>query len=109
MVVHRAGPLDEMCERISMVNGYVSVDTSIDEQSRTADLIGIDDDETLWTEWAKFVAWRSKDRLRNLIDELEFTSDRDAVVAQLEDAIGDAQRAVAEMRDGKRGLHHYGD
>ncbi|WP_420609109.1 hypothetical protein [Candidatus Poriferisodalis sp.] len=109
MVVHRAGPLDEMCERISMVNGYVATGVAVDEQSRTSDLIGIDDPETLWTEWAKFAAWRSKDRLTQLIDELEFTSDRDAVIAQLESAIGDAQRAVEEMRAGEKSLLHYGD
>ena len=109
MVVHRAGPLDAMCERISMVNGYVSMDTTADEQSRTKNLVGVDDHEVLWTEWAKFAAWRSKDRLAHLIDELEFTPDRDAVIAQLEDAIGDAQRAVDEMRAGEKGLLHYGD
>ena len=109
MVVHRAGPLDEMCERISMVNGYVATGAAVDEQSRTSDLIGIDDPEVLWTEWAKFAAWRSKDRLAHLIDELEFTSDRDAVIAQLETAIGDAQRAVEEMRAGEKSLLHYGD
>ncbi len=109
MVVHRAGPLDEMCERISMVNGYVATGAAVDEQSRTSDLIGIDDPETLWTEWAKFAAWRSKDRLTRLIDELEFTSDRDAVVVQLESAIDDAQRAIAEMRAGEKGQLHYGD
>ncbi len=75
----------------------------------TSDLIGIDDPETLWTEWAKFAAWRSKDRLAHLIDELEFTSDRDTVITQLESAIDDAQRAIAEMRAGEQGLLHYGD
>ena len=109
MVVHRAGPLDEMCERISMVNGYVSMDTSTDEQSRTKNLVGVDDGETLWTEWAKYAAWRSKDRLAHLIDELDFTSDRDAVISQLEGAIGDAQRAIEEMSAGEKGMLHYGD
>ncbi len=109
MVVHRAGPLDEMCERISMVNGYVATDATVDEQSRTSDLIGIDDPEVLWAEWAKFAAWRTQRHLARLVDDLEFTSDRDAVIAQLEDAIADAQRAIAEMRAGKRDLLHYGD
>ena len=109
MVVHRAGPLSEMCERISMVNGYVSLDTTIDEQSRTSDLIDIDDHEVLWTEWAKFAAWRTKGRLARLIEELEFTSDPDIVIDELENAVGDAQRAVAQMRARERGLQHYGD
>ena len=108
MVVHRAAPLDAPAERISMVNGYVALDTSRDDQSRTADLIIVDDHETLWTEWAKMAAWRSQGRLSTLIDSLEFTSDRDAVVAELESAVADVRHAVAEMRAGERMTEHYG-
>ena len=108
MVVHRAAPLDALAERISMVNGYVALDTSLDDQSRTADLIIVDDHETLWTEWAKTAAWRSKGRLSSVIDGLEFTSDRDAVIAALESAVSDVQRAIAEMRAGSRMTEHYG-
>ena len=70
MVVHRAGPLSELTERISMVNGYVALDTSRDEQSRSADLMLVDDPNTLYAEWAKFAAWRSRGRLGSLLDEL---------------------------------------
>ena len=35
MVVHRAGPLTELTERISMVNGYVALDTELDEPPLT--------------------------------------------------------------------------
>ena len=108
MVVHRAAPLDALTERISLVNGYVALDTSIDDQSRTADLIIVDDHETLWTEWAKTAAWRSKGRLASVIDELEFTSDRDAVIATLETAVDDVRRAIDEMRAGERMTEHYG-
>ena len=108
MVVHRAAPLDRLAERISVVNGYVALDISIDDQSRTADLIIVDDHESLWTEWAKTAAWRSRGRLARLIDDLEFTSDRDAVIAQLESAVDDVQRAIAEMRAGERMTEHYG-
>ena len=108
MVVHRAAPLEALTERISMVNGYVALDTSIDDQSRTADLIVVDDHETLWTEWAKTAAWRSRGRLSGVIDGLEFTPDRDAVIAELESAVGDVQQAIEEMRAGERMTEHYG-
>ena len=108
MIVHRAGPLTELAERISMVSGYVSLDTSVDEQSRTADLVIVDDHEVLWTEWAKMVAWRSAGRLQALVEQLEFTSDRDAVIAELESAVGDVRRAIDEMRAGERMTEHYG-
>ena len=108
MVVHRAGPLTEPCERISMVSAYVALDTSVDEQSRTTDLIIVDDQMALWAEWAKMAAWRSKGRLQSLIDELQFTSDRDAVVARLESAVADVHQAIDAMRAGERMTEHYG-
>ena len=108
MVVHRAGPLTEPCERISMVSAYVALDTSVDEQSRTADLIIVDDHEALWAEWAKMAAWRSKGRLQSLIDELEFTGDRDSVVAQLESAVADVQKGDRRDAGGERMPEHYG-
>ena len=99
MVVHRAGPLSEMCERISVVNGYVSLDTTIDEQSRTSDLIDIDDHEVLWTEWAKFAAWRTQGRLARLVEELEFTSDPDIVIDEL--GKRDRRRAARRRPDAR--------
>lgn len=108
MVVHRAAPLTELSERITMVNGYVAADRSTDDQSRSVDLIGVDDPECLWTEWAKFAAWRTQGRLSDLIEELPFTNDRDAVVAELEASIADVSRAIEEMRSGPRPTSHYG-
>ncbi len=107
MVVHRAAPLSELSERITMVNGYVAADRSTDDQSRSADLIGVDDPECLWTEWARFAAWRTQGRLSALIDDLPFTNDRDAVVAELEASIADVRLAIEEMRAGPRPTSHY--
>ena len=108
MVVHRAGPLTELAERISMVNGYVALDTSRDEQSRSADLIVVDDPNALYTEWAKFAAWRSHERLGSLLDELAFDPDPETVAARLDAAVAEVTRAAAEMRAGARELDHYG-
>jgi hypothetical protein len=107
MVVHRAAPLTEVAERITMVNGYVAADRSTDDQSRSADLIGVDDPECLWTEWAKFAAWRAQGRLSALIEELPFTSDREAVIEQLETSIADVRRAIEQMGAGPRHSSHY--
>ncbi|MEL6891797.1 MAG: hypothetical protein AAFP84_09385 [Actinomycetota bacterium] len=108
MVVHRAAPLTERCERISMVNGYVALDTTRDEQSRSADLIGVDDPVALYAEWARFAAWRSADRLTALVDDLDWSADPEAAASALERAITDAQRAVDEMRAGQVDAAHYG-
>lgn len=108
MVVHRAGPLTELTERISMVNGYVALDTSCDDQSRSADLLAIDDPNTLFTEWAKFAAWRAHGRLGDLIARTDFDADPESVARRLEMAVGDVNQAIAEMRAGARSVDHYG-
>lgn len=107
MVVHRAGELLEMCERISMVNGYVATDTGLDGQSRSRDLLAVDPPEVLLAEWAKFAAWRSQGRLAALIESLEFTDDVDAVIAALEHGIADVVEAIDDMRQGERPAEHY--
>jgi hypothetical protein len=108
MVVHRGAPLNKAGERISMVNGYVSMDTSREDQHRHKDLTLVDDPEALYAEWAKHAAWRARNRLDSLLGNLEFSSDRLAVAAQLDDAIADAKKAVEEMSDlGEHQMHHY--
>ena len=54
------------------------------------------------------VAGSQAEAHQSLIDELEFTGDRDAVIAALESAVGDVQRAIDEMRAGERMTEHYG-
>jgi len=100
MVVHRAAALTAVGERITMVNGYVAMSTSVDEQSRSVDLIEIDDQEVLWAEWARYAAWRSAQRLQAVIHEIPFGTTADDAASALESAIADAQKAVAEMRAG---------
>lgn len=107
MVVHRAGELEEMCERISMVNGYVATDVAGPDQSRSQDLIGIDPDDALWAEWARFAAWRSHGRLGTLIDSLPFTHDKEAVLTELRSAISDVSTAIDEIEAGQKPADHY--
>lgn len=108
MVVHRGAKLNQAAERISMVNGYVSTNTSVDDQHRHKDLTLVDSPEALYAEWAKHSAWRAKERLNTLLSQMEFSSDRQAVADQLEDAIRDVSITIAEMRDeSKPDMHHY--
>jgi len=108
MVVHRAGPLLNLNERISMVNGYVALDTSLVDQSRFVDLIAVDDHDVIFTEWARMAAWRAQSRLAALVTDLPFTNDKDLVIYELERAMEDAQRAVDEIRSGNQTVEHYG-
>jgi hypothetical protein len=107
MVVHRGAPLAARAERITMVNAYVATDRTRADQSRARDLIGIDDPETLYTEWTKHVAWRSSGRLRYLVDELGFGLERAEAIEPLEAAIGDVTQAIDDMRAGEREALHY--
>ncbi len=107
MVVHRGGPLTAQAERITMVNGYVALDPTLDDQSRSADLIGVDEPICLYAEWARFAAWRSRGRLDRIIADLDFTDDAVAVAAALDGAVDDARRAADEMRAGPRPAAHY--
>ena len=107
MVVHRGAPLNEQAERTTMVNGYIAVDCSRDDQSRTRDLIGIDDPAVLYTEWAKHVAWRAQGRLEVIIEAPQFDQSNDTVIAQLESAIADVVEAIGDMRAGPREAEHY--
>jgi len=107
MIVHRGGALNKPGERISMVNGYVSTNTALDDQHRHADLKLVDPPEALYAEWARHAAWRGKSRLEQLLADLEFNSDKEHIANQLEDAIKDVQTAIVEMKQENLEMHHY--
>jgi len=107
MVVHRGAPLAAPVERITMVNAYVALDRSRDDQSRVRDLVGVDDAAVLYTEWARHVAWRAQGRLGTLMETLPFHQEPDAVIACLEGAIEDVRWAIDDMRAGPREAEHY--
>lgn len=107
MVVHRAAPLAERTERITMVNAYVALDRSRDDQSRARDLFGIDDEAAIYTELARHAAWRAQGRLGALIETLPFGQGPEAVIDRLEAAVEDVTRAVQDMKAGPREAEHY--
>ncbi len=109
MVVHRGAPLNQPGERISMVNGYVSTDTSADDQHRHRDLKLVDDPTCLYPEWARHAAWRARGRLDNLINELTFSENKAEIAAALESAIEDVRAAVDEIQqdDASVMMEHY--
>ena len=99
LVLHRATRLTRPAERITMVNGYVSLDVRFPDQSRFPDMRALDQPEVLFPEWVRFKAWRSRSKLDALIKELPFTDDRAAICAALRDAIADVEAAIADIED----------
>lgn len=107
MVVHRGAPLTAPAERITMVNAFVSADASTAAQSRTRDLIGVDDPAVLYTEWVRYASWRAHARLGSLIAGAPWGMSPDDAIASLESAIDDVAQAIADMRAGGREAEHY--
>ncbi len=107
MVVHRGAPLNAQAERITMVNAYVSLDRTKADQSRSRDLISVDDEGVLYAEWVKHVAWRAGGRLEALVDSTEFGIDRALAIESLEAAIADVTKALDDLRAGERDAEHY--
>lgn len=90
-----------------MVNAYVALDRSRGDQSRSRDLIGIDADEVLYSEWAKHTAWRAEGRLQTLVDQLPFDLSAEEAIERLEHAVEDVTQAIADMRAGPKSADHY--
>jgi len=90
-----------------MVNGYVSLDRSGDDQSRSRDLVGVDDPAVLATEWARHAAWRGVGRLQKVVDDLPFGIDNEWAAGQLEEAITDVQQAIRDLRTDPAPTEHY--
>ena len=110
MVVHRATRLTERAERITLVNGYVPLDTSSEDVCRFADLTLVDPHHVLFTEWARHKAWLSIGKLQKMIEDLPFTEDRQTLTTQLQNAIADIQTAIEDINDEKAAsMIHYGD
>lgn len=107
MIAHRATRLTTPAERITMVNAYVSLDSTRDDQSRSRDLIGIDDPVVLYTEWAKHAAWRTHGRLADLIESLPFDLPPEEIISQLKWAVEDVQQTISDMKAGYREAEHY--
>lgn len=107
MVVHRGAPLTAQAERITMVNAYVALDRQRADQSRSRDLIGVDDESHLYTEWVRHVAWRGEGRLSALVGPVDYGLTSGQAIELLESAVEDVQRAIDDMRAGSREAEHY--
>lgn len=84
----------------------ISLAPTCGDQSRSAGLIGIDDENCFSSEWAKFAAWRSSAQLQHLVDTLEFASDMEKVATRLELAASDVRQAAQKIPAGRQPIHH---
>lgn len=109
MVVHRGAKLLEAAERISMVNGYVPLVKTSSDRNRFDDLLRVDPEQVLLTEWARHKAWLSQNRLAELSDELRFSEDRSELIDALKAGIADVQAAIDDLaKDRPETMEHFG-
>lgn len=110
MVVHRATKLTQRAERITLVNGYVPLNSDIEDVCRFKDLSLVDPHHVLFTEWARHKAWLSVGKLQNLIANMPFTDDRQTITTQLKNAIAEVETAIEDINDQDEAtMSHYGD
>jgi hypothetical protein len=110
MIVHRGAKLKAVYDRITMVNGYVPLDTTSPDFSRFSDIKAVDPHDVLLPEWARHKAWLARGRLDRLIDELPFTKDKNYIIGELKSAIKEVEVAIKDLADESPGfLTNYGD
>ena len=109
MVVHRAAPLRTLAERTSFLVCYVPADIDLPEANVIRDYTTMDPDHIIYPEWARHKAWLARAKIDRLLEELPFTSDRQTLIAALEDVRAELDVAIEDIRDeSKSYLHRYG-
>ena len=109
-VVHRATRLTRRAERVTLVNGYVPLDSGFEDVCRFSDLTVVDPHHVLFAEWARHKAWLSIGKLHHMIDNIPFTEDRQVISEHLQRAIADVETAIDDLSgDNDGSMIHYGD
>ncbi|MBS36842.1 MAG: hypothetical protein CMO26_13070 [Thiotrichales bacterium] len=100
LVVHRAAPLLEPGERITLVPGYVALDVDLPDPTSVEDM-PFYNEPGMATEIARHSAWLANSKLQSLLHELPADAPSDEVHAKLEAAIEDVRRALRAFRRDK--------
>ncbi|MFE3638537.1 hypothetical protein [Streptomyces sp. NPDC059168] len=108
-ILHRASPLLHPGNRISLVTSYDTRDVRYPDPNRFYFVTGgfgdIDPNAQLerycrYVDYARHMAWRTRGKLADFIDTIEWTDDRDCVIARFEEAIDDAITALNALKRG---------
>jgi len=108
-VYHRATPLEERAERSSLVNAYVSLDTTKPDPTRTFFITpegpyswieSEPENRHSYAEYTRHTAWLARQKMSRLLAELPFDADRQASLAALREAARDIERAIETLEIG---------
>lgn len=109
LIVHRANRVDDGLERTTFVQSYIPQSMLRGDISKLDDCKLVDPHEILFTEWARYKAFITQQKLEHLIQNLEFTNDRNTICNELRQAIRDVEEAIFEISDPSEGrLIHFG-
>lgn len=110
MVVHRAKGITAPGERVTMVNGYVPTDLRYPDFTRYDQLSLADPPHVVTAEYERHVAWLARERARQIIDNAEYSDDREASAARLDRIAGELRNAAEMIRSGSEAkIEHFGD
>ena len=108
-VVHRATGLTSPGERITLVNGYMASDPSIEDYTIFGQLCHVDPIEILSKEFTNHTATHVKKLLEKKILDKNFQDlDLDSI-KQLENASEILKSAIDQLKKGKSDMEHFGD
>jgi hypothetical protein len=108
-LLHRATPLLSDSERISMITSYDTRDVRYPDPNRVYFVKGgfgaTDPNSSLerkyrYVEYARHMAWRTRGRLADFIEDSPWTDDREKIIEELQFAIEDAVKAIEMLRRG---------
>ncbi|MEO0342884.1 MAG: hypothetical protein AAF198_05550 [Pseudomonadota bacterium] len=99
MVVHQAKGLTAPGERITMVNGYVPKDARIPDYTRYDQLVFADPAHVVTSEFMRHMAFEGVRRLNQSVEDLSFTTNREAYANELEALAARLKDAASDIRN----------
>ena len=106
MVVHQAKGITEQGERITMVNGYVTDDTRIDDYCRIDQLLLVDPKDIITAEYAR----HSAETAKRLIQQAGIHADKEEHIANLKEAAKRLSEAATVLETVETStMEHFGD
>ena len=100
-----AGPLHKPGFRCTLVNAFCSTNLQIHDANRVhlVDDYQFDPQYARYKpmDWARHKAWRTREKLDNLLKEMAFSDDSTVVVDALKEAVSDVMLAIDMIEKGK--------
>lgn len=110
MVVHRGRGLQRPGRRITMVNGYVPTDLTLEDYCRYDQLCLADPEHVVTAEYERHVAWRARERAQQILSRPGFGDPREESARRLEAMAHELTAAAQAIRSAESArIEHFGD